>query len=112
MEINKITKILEAEVLTGKELRNVEVKVGGGSDLVSDILSFSSPDGILLTGLTTLQVLYAADAVDTRVICFVRGKQPPEELIELAKEKKIVILKTNLHMFESCGRLYKAGLPG
>jgi predicted transcriptional regulator len=112
MKINEIKKIIEAEILSGKELVNMEVKIGGGSDLVSDILSFSSPDGLLLTGLTTVQVIYAADAVDTKAICFVRGKYPPKDTIELAKEKKIVILKTNLHMFESCGRLYKAGLPG
>ena len=37
---------------------------------------------------------------------------PDKEAIELASERRIVLLGTNLPMFEACGRLYGRGLPG
>ena len=67
---------------------------------------------MLLTGLTKPQVIYTADAVNIKAICFVRGKQPEEDVIELANELGIPLFYTKLPMFESCGRLYKEGLKG
>jgi hypothetical protein len=45
-------------------------------------------------------------------VLFRSGKLPDKESIELANEKGIVLLSTNLPMYESCGRLYANGLPG
>jgi hypothetical protein len=67
---------------------------------------------LLMTGLTTPQVIYTADAVDIKVICFVRGKKPSDETVKLAGERGMVLLCANLPMYESCGRLYKEGLLG
>jgi predicted transcriptional regulator len=47
-----------------------------------------------------------------KAIVFVRGKLPPQETIALAEEKGIPLLASKYTMFETCGRLYKAGLPG
>ena len=44
--------------------------------------------------------------------CVVRGKRPPQKVIDLAREKGIPVLATSLGMFESCGILYTAGLEG
>jgi hypothetical protein len=46
-----------------------------------------------------------------QAIVFVRGKIPPPETIALAEEKGIALLASKYTMFETCGRLYKAGLP-
>lgn len=83
-----------------------------GSDLMSDVLSYIKPGSLLLTGLVTNQVIYTAEMADVKIVCFVRGKTPSEEIINLAKQKGITLLKTKLPMFESCGRLYKAGIEG
>ena len=111
MKIQEIVKILQAEVFTERET-DLDVKTGCGSDMMSDVLSFTKPGSMLLTGLTSLQVIYTASTAGVEVICFVRGKKPPWETIELAKKKKIVLMSSNLPMFESCGRLYTHGLPG
>jgi hypothetical protein len=41
----------------------------------------------------------------------VRGKIPPPETIALAEQKGIPLLASRYTMFETCGRLFKAGLP-
>jgi hypothetical protein len=48
---------------------------------------------------------------DVAAILMVRGKTPPADTLELADEIGIPFLSTELTMFESCGRLFDAGLP-
>lgn len=112
MTLEKIKEILRAEVLIGSDALQMEIKMGCGCDLMSDVLAFIKPSSLLLTGLTNLQAVRTAEMSDTKAICFVRGKKPNRETVELAKEKNIPLLLTTLPMFEACGRLYNAGLPG
>jgi hypothetical protein len=80
---------------------------------MSDVLAFIGHDNaLLLTGLTTPQVIYVADAVNVKAICFVRGKRPTDEMIELARERKIALLAVDIPLYEACGRLYAKGLVG
>jgi hypothetical protein len=112
MKISEIKDILEAEVLTGNEHLNREVMEGCASDLMSDVLAFSEPHSVLLTGLTTLQAVYSAEMSQIKAIAFVRGKLPTPDVVALAQGKGITLLATNLPLFESCGKLYHAGLLG
>lgn len=89
---------------------DVEISSGFGCDLISDSLSFSRPDCLLITGLTNVQIVRVADMVEARAIMFVRGKKPGEEIIQLAKEKELPLLVTNRFLFETCGILYQHGL--
>lgn len=111
MKLRDIREILEAEIITGGDLLDVEVKMAGGSDLMSDVLAFAKPGALLLTGLTNPQVVRTAEVAEVVALCFVRGKPPEEEMIRLAKLKNIPVLMTHLSMFASCGRLYAKGLP-
>ncbi|UCC90588.1 MAG: hypothetical protein JSW24_05580, partial [Dehalococcoidia bacterium] len=79
---------------------------------MSDVLAFTKPESLLLTGLTNAQVIRTAEMAEIAAVCFVRGKKPDEETIRLAKSKSIPLLVTQLPLFESCGRLYKKGLIG
>lgn len=112
MKLKDVARILDAQVIAGSDLLNEEVKMACGSDLMSDVLSFVKPESLLLTGLTNPQVVRTAEMADLRAICFVRGKKPDQETIDMAESKKIPLLTTPVPMFESCGRLWKAGLPG
>jgi len=112
MSLEEIVRILGAEVLPTGEREDVDIVTGCGSDLMSDVLSSAKPGSILLTGLTTPQAIYTAELVDIKAVCFVRGKKPPDETVKLATSKGIVLLRTSLPMFESCGRLYRSGLKG
>ena len=50
--------------------------------------------------------------MDMSCIVFVRGKSPDLSMIELAEQRDIVLIGTELEMFTSCGRLYAHGLRG
>ena len=102
LTLREVKDILQCEVLSGEDKL----------DLMSDVLAFIKPNALLLTGLTNAQVIRTAEMVDIKAIVFVRGKQPTAEALELAKEKRIPLLSTKFLMYESCGQLYKAGLPG
>lgn len=113
MLVKEVMEILKGKVICGEESLNTEVKMACGCDLMSHVLAFIKHDNaLLLTGLTTSQAIYIADAVNIRVICFVRGKKPDEETIELAKDRGMTLLAVDLPMYESCGRLYQKGLVG
>jgi len=112
MKLKDIVKILNAEVITGADLLEADIKMACGSDLMSDVLSFVKSGSLLLTGLTNPQVVRTAEMSDLAAICFVRGKKPGTETIGIAKSKDIPLLTTDLPMFESCGRLHRKGLSG
>ena len=113
MKLNRIIAILDADILCNdKDISNVNINMACGADLMSDVLAFIKSEALLLTGLTTPQVIYTAENSGVDVVCFVRGKKPRRETVDLAKEKKIVLLATKNPMFESCGKLYKNGIIG
>lgn len=111
MHLKEIIKVLDAEVICA-ESDPRDIQMGAGADLMSDVLVFTKPGSILLTGLTSMQVIYTASTAGVDVICFVRGKRPPPDTVELAKKKKIALITTKHLMYESCGLLYSKGLKG
>jgi predicted transcriptional regulator len=113
MQIKKVIEILKAEVICGEKNLDMELKMACGCDLMSHVLAFIKHENtLLLTGLTNPQAIYIADAVNVKAICFVRGKRPMDETVQLARERDIVLLIVSIPMYEACGKLYKEGLIG
>ena len=112
MTVKDVMDVLGARVLTGEEYLDREVRSACGSDMMSDVLAFSKDHSILLTGLCNPQVIRTAEMLDIVCVIFVRGKQPDETILEMAKERNLVILETGHRMFSACGMLYEAGLHG
>jgi len=112
MTLAEIRNILDAEVIIGGDMLSLEVTAGFAADLMSDVLAFAKEGSILLTGLTNPLVVRTADTLDLRAIVFVRGKRPSVEAVNMATEKKIALLSTRFILFESCGRLFGAGMRG
>lgn len=115
MKLGEVVQALECEVVVGREnssFSEIEVEVGCGADLMSDVLAFIKPGAILLTGLANAQVVRTAVVADIRAIVYVRNKRPAPKAVELAREGGIPLLCTPLLMFEACGRLYARGLRG
>ena len=112
MILDKIKKILNASVIIGSDALKTDIKMGCGCDLMSDVLAFVKSGSLLLTGLTNPQVIRTVEMSDIKAVCFVRGKKPDKETIELAKSKNIPLLLTDFPLFEACGKLYKEGLAG
>ena len=112
MKISEIQTILSADLICGEEFIENEVHTACGSDMMSDVLAYVKEQAVLLSGLVNPQVVRTAEMMDMKCIVFVRGKQPDEDMIELAVERDIVLLGTKLEMFTACGLLYKNGLKG
>ena len=110
MKISEVMKILDAKLICGEEHLDVDVKTACSSDMMSDVLAFSKEHTVLLTGLINPQVLRTADMLDIRCGVFGRGKQPSDELIELAAEYDITLLSTKLTLYIASGTLYTSGL--
>ena len=88
MNVQRISELLDAQIVAGAEYMDRQVMMGCGCDLMSHVLSHIKEDNtLLLTGLATPQVIYVSDAVDIKVICFVRGMKPEEKTISLANER-------------------------
>ena len=111
MRLREVLHVAEAHFLSTGGDPEREVKVGFASDLMSDVLRYEGTDGILITGLANPQVVRTAEMAELVVILVVRGKIPPPETMDLAREVDVPVLGTELSMFDACGRLYCAGLP-
>jgi hypothetical protein len=48
--------------------------------------------------------------VEIAAVCFIHGKTPHTETIDLARANEMPLLTTRFSMFEACGKLYAAGL--
>lgn len=112
MKISEVKDILNAKVLSGADMIGEEVFSACGSDLMSDVLAFVKDQALLLTGLINPQVIRTAEMMDIKAIVFVRGKMPEDSLIELAEERKMILMSTEYPLYIACGLLYSGGLKG
>jgi predicted transcriptional regulator len=112
MKLSEIRDILKAEVLVGHDQLDKSVVGGGGADLMADVLSAVAKGAVLLTGLTTEQVLRTAKVAGVVLVVFVRGKRPDEPVIELARSYDMPVMLTRYSLFVASGRLYMNGLRG
>ncbi|MHC1694218.1 MAG: DRTGG domain-containing protein [Eubacteriales bacterium] len=112
MKISKIVQVLSAQCLTCADSLETEVHSACGSDMMSDVLAFVKDQAVLLTGLINTQVIRTCQMMDIHCVVFVRGKKPGPDVLKLAEESGIVVLITDLRMYDSCGRLYASGLIG
>ncbi len=111
MTLDEIMKATEAEMLVPPPY-NIDLETACASDLMSDVLVFTKPQMLLVTGLTNPQAIRTADMAEAPAVLFCRGKYPPRETLMLAEEMGIAILLSPYTMFETAGLLYAAGLKG
>lgn len=112
MKISEIASVLNGKVLCCDENMSKDVFSACGSDMMSDVLAYVKNQAVLLTGLVNPQVIRTADMMDMNCVVFVRSKTPSAEMLSIAKETGIVIMKTDYRMYEACGLLYSHGLTG
>ena len=115
MFLSDVKDLLDAKVLTGEDdeaLKNIDIHMACGCDLMSDVLAFVKDQALLLSGLINLQVIRTAEMMDIIAICFVRGKTPAEDVIDYAKDRGITLIATEQPLYNACGILYDKGLRG
>lgn len=112
LTLNRVCEYLDGEIICKPELADQEVNSACGCDLMSDVLAFTRPGSVLLTGLTNSQVIRTAEMLDLKAVVFVRSKKPDERTVKMAEALQLVLILSPYPLYESCGRLYSAGLAG
>lgn len=112
MKISEVMETLKATVLVGDDQLDKEVISAGAADLMDDILAALAEGSVLLTGVTSQQVLRTAKIAGVGAIVFVRSKMPGDQVLEMARSLNVPILQTHYSMFVASGRLYMNGLRG
>ena len=112
ISLDTIRIILEAKILSRPDKLEIEIESVLACDLMSDLLAHPKPGGLLLTGLSNIQMVRALIAADMNAAVVVRGKLPEDRVIQMAEENGITLLDTRTSLFEACGQLYAQGLRG
>lgn len=115
MKLNMLCELINGEVISNCENLEREVMHGFSSDLMSDVLTYAEADwcnSVLLTGLTNIQVIRTAELLDLKAIIFLRGKHPSKEVIDMANDDGVVLLRTEKTMYTTTGILHQNGLRG
>lgn len=112
LALSNIVEALQATVATKQPLLDRTVSSGCASDLMSDVLAFSEPKSILLTGLLSPQAVRSAEVADIQAVCFVFGKKPTHEMVVLAENAGITLMVTSYSLFTASGIVYELGLCG
>ena len=114
MEIAKIADVIRAEIIYGADnYRELDITKAVAADLMSEVMLGTEGGSLIITGLINPQVVRTAKMLDIFAVLFIRGKRIPETILELAKDRNITVLRTEMTMFEVCGRLYSEGIaPG
>ena len=112
MTLFEVKEILQAKLLTNDSNLSKHIHSACASDMMSDVLAFTEPEALVITGLANQQTLRTVEIADAVAVLFVRGKCPEQEVISLANEKKIPLMTTNFCMHDACGLLFNKGLFG
>lgn len=112
MKLRSIQKILGATIIEGEDGLDTDVDFVYASDLMSDVLAFGQPNSALLTGLATQQAVISAHMAEFKGIVFVRGKRPKDGAEKFAQENNLVMLTTDLDMYDACVKIDSIGRDG
>ena len=110
MTIKEITAILSGKIVCGTPDSPIRVAEAFASDLMSDVLTLSTENPLLITGLNNLQTIRTAEMAGIGVVVIARGKKISEEMIQLAGENEIILIETDFSVFKTSGLLYETGI--
>ena len=113
MNLKQIVKTLDATSLVAPEMwESLKIEEVFASDLISDILVSEGDDQLLLTSLTSPQVVRTAALVGATAIILVHRRQAPSALTAAARDQNLPLFRSVITKYEACvrlGRLQEAG---
>jgi hypothetical protein len=83
-----------------------EVEHVYAGDRVSDLLNHASGSTMLVSNLTSGQLIRIAELMEVAGICLVNGHRPCEEDLRVMSEHGVAVLVSPVGLFETCGRMY------
>ena len=110
MTIREIAQLVNGEIVGAPVDETYEVRKAFASDLMSDVLRFHMDETVLITGLCNTQTMRTSEMADLRVVLIGRDKQPDADMLALAEDSDITIIKSKYSIFKLSGILYAAGI--
>jgi serine kinase of HPr protein (carbohydrate metabolism regulator) len=110
MTIKEITEIIDGKVICCEEKQDYKIDYAFASDLMSDVLTVEKENMLLITGLANLQAIRTSEMSDINCIIFARDKKIGAEMIEIARENKMILIESPHSVFHISGELYRAGI--
>jgi len=112
MQLKKIQEVLETDSLHGPvNCGELEIDSVFTSDLLSDVLMCDLENLLLITSLTTEQVIRSAGIIGITAVVVTNNKTISREMIALAEEQDVVILQSRFPTFETCLRVGRVIKP-
>lgn len=105
MDIKIIKDKLQCQILT--QLKDKLIKKIIISDLVSDILTEEEEIDLIMSSLSSEQVLRAANILGVDFVLILNDKPVMQTMIDLANELNICLLKSKIKAFDACGIIYQ-----
>ncbi|MBI3944728.1 MAG: serine kinase [Armatimonadetes bacterium] len=109
MRLSQLIDELKLQVLTPPA---PEAGVTGGyaSDLLSDVLANGEEGNVWITIQVHRNVAAVASYKDFAAVILSGGRQPQDDLRDVAEQEGICLLSTPLSTYEVAGRLYALGI--
>jgi hypothetical protein len=110
VKIKELIKICGLEVIN--ELYEPDRIVSGGytSDLLSDVIANSRKDNVWITMQTHLNIIAVASLKELSAIIVVMNRNIEKEVLEKAKEERILVLRTKLNAYQISGKIFESGI--
>jgi hypothetical protein len=108
MKVSELQKKIGLKLLNKLYDKNIEgVFI---SDMVSDIVAGAQPNNLLITIQTHKNLIATANLVDISAIIFVRGKEPFQDVLELADRAQISLFTTDMDAWKLAIKLHEYGI--
>ncbi len=107
MTVNDLVKILSAEAVSLPDGKREPEAVYAG-DLLSWVMGRADSGSLWITIMTNQNVLAVASLHDFAAVVITDGAELDTEFIELAKEKEINVLRTEMSTYAACAAVSKA----
>ena len=106
MTLKEIEATTDAALVYGPDgWERQEVKSVIASDLISDILVGEGEEQLLVTSLTSAQVVRTAALIGAAAILLVHRRQAPPALEAAAREMDIPLLRSPIAKYDACIRI-------
>jgi predicted transcriptional regulator len=106
MTLKDMAGELKLEVLTAKDMLNLEVTNGYTSDLLSDVMANTKEGNLWITLQIHPNIIAVAKLKELCGIVIVNNRQPEEETVKKAEEEKVPLLRTADSAFTISGKIY------
>lgn len=107
----KLSELAEKAGLKSlNEFKDLEIEGVYISDMVSDIITGATANGLLVTLQTHKSLIAAANLVDVAAVVFVRGKKPADDVIQLATKAGIGLFVIDIDTWSFAMKLSELGI--